>query len=58
LQDDEEDKAVTVQRDPELRDAEQHWLKGGSALPHVCFIRERATDEQKCLLDRAGIPLP
>lgn len=101
---------MTVQRDPEIRDAEQRWLNGGSALPvvtiveraarsgsarttyfglaaeaaflagdmlgtvrllreslahenewctalqHVCFIRERASPEQKALLDRAGIP--
>jgi hypothetical protein len=34
---------------------ENEWC---SALPHVCFIRERATDDQKYLLDRAGIPQP
>lgn len=34
---------------------ENEWC---SALPHVFFIRERATDEQKELLDRAGIPQP
>jgi hypothetical protein len=34
---------------------ENEWC---SALPHVIFIRERATDEQKNLLDRAGIPQP
>ena len=34
---------------------ENEWC---SALPHVIFIRERATDEQKNVLDRAGIPQP
>jgi hypothetical protein len=40
-----------------LRDAcacENDWLP---ALPHVIFIRERASHEQLDLLDRAGIPM-
>jgi hypothetical protein len=39
-----------------LRDAfacDNDW---GLALPHIFFIRERASPEQKRLLDRAGIP--
>jgi hypothetical protein len=39
-----------------LRDAfacDNDW---GLALPHICFIRERASPDQKQLLDRAGIP--
>jgi hypothetical protein len=39
-----------------LRDSlanENEWC---SALPHVCFIRERASPEQTALLDRASIP--
>jgi hypothetical protein len=32
---------------------ENEWV---SAEPHVAFVRERATPEQKDLLDRAGIP--
>ena len=41
-----------------LRQSIAHENEWCSALPHVIFIRERATDEQKNLLDRAGIPQP
>jgi hypothetical protein len=41
-----------------LRESLAHENEWCTALPHVCFIRERATDEQKNLLDRAGIPQP
>ena len=41
-----------------LRESLAHENEWCTALPHVCFIRERATDEQKNLLDRGGIPQP
>jgi len=41
-----------------LRQSNAHENEWCSALPHVIFIRERATDEQKNVLDRAGIPQP
>jgi len=41
-----------------LRESLAHENEWCTALPHVCFIRERATDEQKNVLDRAGIPQP
>jgi cytosine/adenosine deaminase-related metal-dependent hydrolase len=39
-----------------LRDSIAHENDWCSVLPHVYFIRERATPEQADLLDRAGIP--
>ena len=41
-----------------LRQSIAHENEWCTALPHVLFIRERAKDEQKHLLDRAGIPQP
>ena len=41
-----------------LRKSLAHENEWCSALPHIHFIRERATEEQKDLLDRAGIPEP
>jgi len=39
-----------------LRDSIQHENEWCSALPHVAFIRERATPAENEALDRAGIP--
>lgn len=39
-----------------LRQSNAHENEWCSALPHVFFIRERASPEQKALLDRASIP--
>jgi hypothetical protein len=39
-----------------LRDSMAHENDWCSVLPHVYFIRERASPEQANLLDRAGIP--
>lgn len=42
-----------------LREAAAHESELCSALPHIWFIRDRATAEENELLDRAGIaPLP
>jgi hypothetical protein len=41
-----------------LRQSIAHENEWCIALPHVIFIRERSTDEQKSLLDRAGISQP
>ncbi len=40
-----------------LRESMAHENEWCSALPHIHFVRERATDEQKDVLDRAGIPV-
>ena len=39
-----------------LRESMAHENEWCSALPHATFIRERASSEQRTLLDRAGIP--
>jgi hypothetical protein len=39
-----------------LRESIAHQNEWCCALPHVFFIREQASSEQKYLLDRAGIP--
>jgi hypothetical protein len=39
-----------------LRQSNAHENEWCSALPHVFFVRERASPDQKELLDRAGIP--
>ncbi|HET9403692.1 MAG TPA: hypothetical protein VFO57_03835 [Burkholderiales bacterium] len=39
-----------------LRDSIAHENEWCSALPHIFFVRERATVDQGKLLDRAGIP--
>jgi hypothetical protein len=39
-----------------LREAIAHENEWCTAVPHVFFIRERASPEQIDLLDRAGIP--
>ena len=39
-----------------LRESIVHENEWCSALPHVFFIRERASSDQKALLNRAGIP--
>jgi cytosine/adenosine deaminase-related metal-dependent hydrolase len=39
-----------------LRESLAHENEWCTALPHACFIRERASPAQKEMLDRAGIP--
>jgi hypothetical protein len=39
-----------------LRDSLQHESEWCSALPHIAFIRERASKTENDALDRAGIP--
>lgn len=61
LDDRYQDKAVTVQRDPELREAEQRWLNGGSALPVVTLLLSRDAKVQaaavaRLALARSGCP--
>jgi hypothetical protein len=48
-----EDMVGTVRLLRESIACENEWC---SAAPHILFIRERASAEQKDLLDRAGIP--
>ena len=39
-----------------LRESLAHENEWCTALPHVCFVRERASPDQKEMLDRARIP--
>lgn len=49
---------MTVQRDPELRDAEQRWLNGGSALPVVTLLLSRDAKEQAAAVARLALARP
>jgi cytosine/adenosine deaminase-related metal-dependent hydrolase len=49
---------VTVQRDPELREAEQRWLGGGSALPVVTLLLSRDAKVQAAVVARLALARP
>ncbi len=49
---------MTVQRDPELRDAEQRWLNGGSALPVVTLLLSRDAKVQAAAVARLALARP
>ena len=45
-----------VHRDSELRDAEQRWLNGDSALPVVTLLLSRDAKVQAAAVARLGLP--
>ena len=49
---------MTVQRDPELRDAEQRWLNGGSALPVVTLLLARNAKVQAAAVAHLALARP
>ena len=49
---------MTVHRDPELRDAEQRWLNGGSALPVVMLLLSRDAKVQAAAVAHLALARP
>jgi len=50
--------AVTVQRDPELREAERRWLNGDSALPVVTILVSRGANAEAAAVARLALTRP
>ncbi len=48
---------MSVHRDSELRDAEQRWLNGGSALPVVTLLLSREAKVQAAAVARLAVQL-
>lgn len=49
---------MTVQRDPEIRDAEQRWLNGDSALPVVTLLVSRGAEAEAAAVARLALTRP
>jgi hypothetical protein len=49
---------MSVHRDSELRDAEQRWLNGGSALPVVTLLLSRDAKVQAAAVARLALARP